>query len=235
MFTYRDPRLRHLNKDFRREELQVSKLDLTASKQDKFKSAIDEIIKFNCFTNEFNYMYEAFTKMRRALLPKHNYSWEALFGEYDKNKDGLLDKGETKQLMVAVGLPNITDAENNFAFNVIANHGRHLTKKVFFDWVESMQGRGKKRLIYYSQYLDLADMRIKTPAELAAQERKESEFYRVIRGDFEEGVEDRIPRVVKFLANEMHLVGESFIRKAIERHSSVDENDSKYQGNQLQG
>ena len=58
MFTFKDPRLRHLNNNFKRDELQVEFVDF--GNQDGIKKAIDQIIKFNCMTNEFNYILDIF-------------------------------------------------------------------------------------------------------------------------------------------------------------------------------
>jgi hypothetical protein len=45
-----------MNKAFRREELQVTYVEFANS--EGVKQAIDEIIKFNCMTNEFNYILD---------------------------------------------------------------------------------------------------------------------------------------------------------------------------------
>lgn len=58
IFAFKDPRLRHLNKGFKREELQVSFIEFASS--ESVKQAIDQIIKFNCMTLEFNYMHDLF-------------------------------------------------------------------------------------------------------------------------------------------------------------------------------
>ena len=47
IFSFKDARLRHLNKGFKRDELQIKNANFAAD-QESFKSAIDEIIKFNC-------------------------------------------------------------------------------------------------------------------------------------------------------------------------------------------
>jgi len=60
----------------------------------------------------------------------------------------------------------VTDVEVGFVFNVIANFGSHINLKVFLDWVKSMMQRGKKRLIYYSQFLDTKTMRINSSEDL---------------------------------------------------------------------
>ena len=59
MFAYKDPRLRHLNTNFKREELQIKNWDNVPDKLG-FRAAIDDMITFNCHVNEFNYMHEIF-------------------------------------------------------------------------------------------------------------------------------------------------------------------------------
>ena len=55
MNDFRDPRLHHLRLDFKRESVMPNKIDF-ASNQAAFKAAIEEIIKYNCFINEYNYL-----------------------------------------------------------------------------------------------------------------------------------------------------------------------------------
>ena len=97
IFSFKDPRLRHLNKGFRREEQQVREVDF-ADDPGAFKAAIDEIIKFNCFTNEFNYVHELFSRISDKLIIEKTggYNWVSLFTLYDENKNNLLDKPELK-------------------------------------------------------------------------------------------------------------------------------------------
>jgi hypothetical protein len=56
IFEFKDPRLRHMNKHFKRDELQVSFSGFSGV--DEVKSAIDDIIKYNCSVLEFNYIQE---------------------------------------------------------------------------------------------------------------------------------------------------------------------------------
>ena len=50
--------MRHMNKNFKREELYATTLDVGDS--EGLRSALDEIIKFNLMTLEFNYMHDLF-------------------------------------------------------------------------------------------------------------------------------------------------------------------------------
>ena len=117
-----------MNKNFRREELQVKFVDFdgantTGSNVDGVKKAIDEIIKFNCFTLEYNYMHELFTKMNTLAVEKTgSYDWASLFSLFDKNKDNLLDKNELRELVLACGpkYAEVTEAEVAFIFNVMS-------------------------------------------------------------------------------------------------------------------
>jgi len=98
MFSYKDPRLRHLNESFKRKELQVlpASIELTGSQQEEYRVALEEIIKFNCFTNEFNYMHELFWKLQNELMVQKGVNWAGLFSMFDVNKDNLMDKTELK-------------------------------------------------------------------------------------------------------------------------------------------
>ena len=49
MFKYKDPRLRHLNENFKKEELHLDIIDFGGNDKEDYKHALDEIIKFNCF------------------------------------------------------------------------------------------------------------------------------------------------------------------------------------------
>lgn len=187
IFAFKDPRLRHLNKNFKREELQLKNLDFVHDKEE-FKNAIDEIIKLNCNTNEFNYIHELFTKMSDLVLSKTG-NWASLFTMYDKNKDNLLDKLELKDLIKDCGFTDVTDAEVGFCFNVISFFSKHINKKVFLDWVSSMIGRPRKKLIYYSQYLDIHTMRMRTQEDMKQKMEKESQFYHALRGVDDNNIE----------------------------------------------
>jgi hypothetical protein len=98
VFAFKDPRLRHLNKDFKREELQVSFMDMGSDGQvDGIKRSLDEIIKFNCMTLEFNYMLDLYKHLGELAVSRTgSYDWGSLFTLYDKNLDNLLDKNELR-------------------------------------------------------------------------------------------------------------------------------------------
>ena len=70
-------------------------------------------------------------------------------------------------------------------------------------------------------------MKMITPDDLKARSEKESKFYRALRGVGDGSLEQVTPRVIKFMANELSLLGESFLKHTIEQHSFVDEQDSK--------
>ncbi|TNV74030.1 hypothetical protein FGO68_gene14997 [Halteria grandinella] len=226
VFAFKDPRLRHLNKGFKREELQVSFIDFAASEQ--VKHGIDEIIKFNCMTLEFNYMHDVFTCLGHLAIERTgSYDWGGLFFFYDKNHDNLLDKNELKGMIINCGptFAEVTEAEIQFIFNVMSFFERHLKKSTFMEWIQSMLGREKKKLIYYTQYLDVQTMTIRKPEDLVLRNAKEAKFYRAIRGVDEEAIQVITPSVVKFLANEISLLGDIFLQQTIERSAMVDEND----------
>ena len=152
VFDFKDPRLRHLNKSFKREELQVSFIDFGSNK-DSVPRAIDEIIKFNCMTLEFNYIQDLFTQLHSLAIEKTgNLDWAGLFSIFDHNHDNLLDKNELRAMIKECKetFAEVTEAEVAFAFNVMSFFQKFLKKTVFLEWVQSMLGRSKKQLIYYS-------------------------------------------------------------------------------------
>ena len=91
-----------------------------------------------------------------------------------------------------------------------------------------MIGRPKKELMYYSQYLDPKTMRIVTPDDLQLRAEKESKFYKAIRGVDEKAIEKKVPLVVKFVANEIQLLGKQFFTHTVEKSAVVDEKNSKH-------
>jgi hypothetical protein len=67
VFAFKDPRLRHLNKDFKREELQVNFVEF-AQNEVGVQRTLDEIIKFNCMCLEFNFMHDVFHQVSALTL-----------------------------------------------------------------------------------------------------------------------------------------------------------------------
>eukprot|EP00347_Sterkiella_histriomuscorum_P022899 403336739 len=225
MFAYKDPRLRHLNKNFKREELQIHNIDFVLDKTE-FQAAIDDIIKFNCHTNEFNYMHEVFTNLNDLLVKKTvSYDWGKLFDCYNKDGKNLLEKIELKEMLIDCGFVEVTDAERDFVFNVISFFQKQITKTIFKDWINSMIGRPQKKLIFYSQYLDTKTMRITKTEDVIQKQESELNFHKALRGIEESAIEKKQPLVVKFIANEISLLGEEFFQHTVEKNAVLDEND----------
>ena len=82
--------------------------------------------------------------------------------------DNLLDKNELRQLLIDCGdkFAHVTEAEVAFTFNVMAFFQKFLRKEVFLEWVRSMMGRTEKKMIFYTQLLDIHTMRIDTARDL---------------------------------------------------------------------
>jgi len=70
IFSYKDPRLHHLNSSFSRDSLKISAFEDFTNDPIKLEAALDEIIKFNCSVNEFNYMNDLAVKFKNVLIPK---------------------------------------------------------------------------------------------------------------------------------------------------------------------
>ena len=102
MFAFKDPRLRHMNKNFKREDLQLNQLEFNNS--ESVRKAIVEIIKFNLMTLEFNYMHDLFNHLNfLAVKRTGTYDWGGLYTFDDKKMDYLLDKNELRQMIVDCG------------------------------------------------------------------------------------------------------------------------------------
>jgi hypothetical protein len=67
-------------------------------------------------------------------------------------------------------------------------------------------------------------MEVKTTDDLIARSEKESKFYNALRGTEEAGIEVRVPKVITYIANEMNLLGETFVTQTIEGSAVTDEN-----------
>lgn len=72
-----------------------------------------------------------------------------------------------------------------------------------------------------------------TPDDLKSKAEKESKFYIALRGLDPTYLEISTPRVIKFMANELSLLGEHFMKQTIEQQSVVDENDSNFRINAI--
>ena len=81
-----------------------------------FYVAMDEIIKHNCYSNEFNYMQELYQKLKTDLLAKRTGSvahedWRRLFRYYDRKNNGSLSTVDLQKMMVDAGMDYATDKE----------------------------------------------------------------------------------------------------------------------------
>ena len=69
----------------------------------------------------------------------------------------------------------MTNAETEFAFNIISKFHEKLNTKTFINWGKSMEGKSQKRLIQYSQYLNIAKMQMEDrPGSKAYEEQQKS-------------------------------------------------------------
>jgi hypothetical protein len=94
MADFRDPRLHHLRFDYSREKFQQKNITFTNDTR-AYKAALDEIIKYNNFVNEFNYVLEIATRFQKVLMRKLFKSalvdWAGLFNQYDRNGNGAIE------------------------------------------------------------------------------------------------------------------------------------------------
>ncbi len=181
-------------------------------------------------TNEFNYIQDIFKHVEELALTKlGTYDYAGLFTMYDKNLDNLLDKNELRQLLIDCGekFSLITEAELTFTFNIMAFFQKFLRKETFLEWIKSMMGRTEKKMIFYTQLLDIHTMSINTARDLEERSKKEADLYTALSGKDETCILTITPRVIKFIASEINQMGEVFVVKTFEKHSCVDENECK--------
>ena len=126
------------------------------------------------------------------------------------------------KMMVASGMKHVTYAESTFAFNIIARFKKTLNLKTFTNWAQSLHGMQQKRLIQYSQYLNVATMRLLTEADYRRQEDEQFRLISAIRGLGEEYIDQLVPDCVKILVNECNTLGETLLRHTMHRLGTGD-------------
>lgn len=131
---YRDPRLQHLKLDYSRRKLQPDNISF-ANDESAYRVAIDEIIKFNNFINEFNYVLEVANRLRYKLMPrpKTHVDWQGLFNMYDSNKSKFIEKAELGKMMRDAGMM-ATAAELTFVWNIINKFKGKMDSGTFIQW-----------------------------------------------------------------------------------------------------
>lgn len=115
--------------------------------------AYDDIIKFNNFANEFNYIVDLYCAFQAVYLEGvgsdfvNEASWTELYRQFDSDKDNLLNKVEIRAMIRTCGekaekeiaargrggnhgkssdivaYKRATDAETDFVFRMIASSG----------------------------------------------------------------------------------------------------------------
>ena len=118
----------HLNPEYSREE-QLSKLGLEVHDR-ALLLAYDDILKFNNWANEYNYIIELYNALHNTFLGalggdfSNEASWRDLFLKFDSDNDGLLNKAELRALVRSCqGFTEATDAETDFIYRLIAGTG----------------------------------------------------------------------------------------------------------------
>lgn len=67
--------------------------------------------------------------------------------------------------MIDCGMKHVTLAEATFVFNLISRFQTTMNFFTFNNWLDSMFGLAQKQLIQYSQYLNVATMRMESPED----------------------------------------------------------------------
>lgn len=151
MFWFQDARLMHLNEEYSREQ-QLKLLRLEVGENDLLL-AYDDIIKFNNYANEFNYIVDLYSAFQAVYMGGvgsdfvNEASWTELYRQFDSDKDNLLNKVEIRDMIRGCGekaekeiavrgrrdkndkfsdivaYKRATDAETDFVFRMIASSG----------------------------------------------------------------------------------------------------------------
>ena len=72
-------------------------------------------------------------------------------------------------MMIDAGMRHVTLAEATFTFNIISHFKATLNIRTFQAWIKSMLGLGQKAHIMYSQYLNVAKMKLVTDHDFERQ------------------------------------------------------------------
>lgn len=155
--------------------------------------AYDDILKFNNWANEYNYIIQVFRSMQDSILGStesdfsNEASWLDRFKKYDLDRDGILNKAELRSLIRDTpSLKEATDAETDFIYRLIASsgqggQGRQLTAKVWLDWSRGLRGKREASLLYLSQLLDIKGMPVETADDISTKAYAEGDFERKLR------------------------------------------------------
>tara|TARA_B110000285_G_scaffold231541_1_gene300502 strand:+ start:494 stop:994 length:501 start_codon:yes stop_codon:yes gene_type:complete len=155
--------------------------------------AYDDILKFNNWANEYNYIIQVFRSIQDSFLGgtesdfSNEASWLDLFKKYDADGDGLLNKAELRLLIRNTpSFKKATDAETDFIYRLIASsgqggQGRQLTPRVWLDWSKGLRGKREASLLYLSQLLDIKGMPVATADDISTKAYAEGEFERKLR------------------------------------------------------
>ena len=127
--------------NFSRESLHIEKISF-ANNPDAFRAALDEIIKFNAYVNEFNYVQEFYSRMCTKLMQQQRLDCVNLFMKYDNDADDLMSRENFHRLMIDSGMQYVTLAESNFVFNIVSKFKPVINIKTFVSWVNSMKNLG---------------------------------------------------------------------------------------------
>ena len=92
--------------------------------------AYDDILKFNNWASEYNYIIQVLKSIRDSFLGgaesdfSNEATWLGVFKDYDVDRDGLLNKAELRVLIRNTpAFKKATDAETDFIYRVIASTG----------------------------------------------------------------------------------------------------------------
>ena len=139
-FSFQDPRLMHLKPNYTREQLQLNNISFV-NNPSAFKAALDEIIKYNNFVNEYNYCQEFYSRLQNDLMRKmHLPDFESVFIKYDKDHDDLLTKEEFQQMMIDAGMKYVTFAEASYTFNLFGGFKPRMNLQMFKERLLEFKG-----------------------------------------------------------------------------------------------
>jgi hypothetical protein len=109
-----------------------------------YYAALDEIIKYNNKTNEFNYLQELYHRMKGVIDDPTRLSscsnWNDLYNVYDQDNSSQLNIIELTHMMSDAGMKYCTDAESKFVHDYISQGSETITPITFVNWANSFRG-----------------------------------------------------------------------------------------------
>ena len=129
-----------------------------------------------------------------------------------------------QQMMIDAGMKHVTFAEASYTFNLLGEFKPRMDLAMFKTRMHSFDGLGQKRLIMYSQYFNVATMRLDRDEDYERNRQEQIKFCNAFRALGDEYIERIVPDCVKILVNECNTLGETLMRQTLHRFGVGDDN-----------